>query len=111
MAHDAEDTRDADPALDPSANYDYRGGPDNRADLVAALEARVEGDVRFDSYTRELYATDASAYEELPIGVVSPVPTRGSPSSPEAPAPVSPGKRSTRPSCSTSNDTWTLYSR
>jgi len=65
----------ADPAADPSANYDYRGGPDHRPDLVEALEARVEGDVRFDEYTRELFATDASAYEELPIGVVSPVST------------------------------------
>ncbi|MFB6151266.1 MAG: FAD-binding and (Fe-S)-binding domain-containing protein [Haloarculaceae archaeon] len=63
------------PAADPSADYDYRGGPENRPDLVAALDARVEGDVRFDEYTRELYATDASAYEQPPIGVVAPVST------------------------------------
>jgi len=65
----------SDPALDSGANYDYRGGGNERPDLVSALEARVEGDVRFDTYTRELYATDASAYEQLPIGVVAPVST------------------------------------
>ncbi|MEF8839458.1 MAG: FAD-linked oxidase C-terminal domain-containing protein [Haloarculaceae archaeon] len=75
MAHEPTRSSNADPAVDPSANYDYRGGPDHRPDLVEALETRVEGDVRFDSYTRELFATDASAYEELPIGVVSPVST------------------------------------
>ena len=61
------------PAADPRANYDYRGGSDHRPDLKTALDARVEGDVRFDTYTRELFATDASAYEQRPIGVVSPV--------------------------------------
>ena len=70
MAYDSHPT---DPAADPSANYDYRGGGDHRPDLKAALDARVDGDVRFDTYTRELFATDASAYEQRPIGVVSPV--------------------------------------
>jgi FAD/FMN-containing dehydrogenase/Fe-S oxidoreductase len=64
-----------DPAADPRADYDYQGPDVERPDLLAALEARVEGDVRFDSYTRELYATDASAYEQLPIGVVAPTST------------------------------------
>jgi len=63
------------PSLDPDADYDYRGEAVERPDLSAALESRVEGDVRFDDYTRELYATDASAYEELPVGVVAPVST------------------------------------
>ena len=35
----------------------------------------VAGDVRFDSYSRQLYATDASAYEVTPIGVVFPTST------------------------------------
>ncbi|WP_256684443.1 FAD-binding and (Fe-S)-binding domain-containing protein [Halococcus qingdaonensis] len=59
-----------DPADD--ANYDYRGGAVDRPALVDELEARVEGDVRFDEYSRNLYATDASAYEIPPIGVVFP---------------------------------------
>ena len=65
-----------DPAASPRSNYDHQGGREHRSDLVSALEERVEGDVRFDAYTRELFATDASAYEELPIGVVSPVSTK-----------------------------------
>ena len=68
-------TRPADPATDPRSDYDYRSSEVERPDLLADLEARVEGDVRFDTYTRELYATDASAYEQLPIGVVAPVST------------------------------------
>jgi FAD/FMN-containing dehydrogenase/Fe-S oxidoreductase len=63
-----------DPSSDGRANYDYRGEGE-RPEWVAALEARVDGDVRFDTYTRELYATDASAYRELPIGVVAPTST------------------------------------
>ncbi len=61
-----------DPATDQAANYDYTGGGVARPDLVDALAARVDGDVRFDSYSRELYATDASIYEVTPIGVVYP---------------------------------------
>jgi FAD/FMN-containing dehydrogenase/Fe-S oxidoreductase len=64
-----------DPATDPRANYDYQSPTDAHEELRAALEARVDGEVRFDSYTRELYATDASAYEQLPIGVVAPTDT------------------------------------
>ncbi len=64
-----------DPATDDRANYDYTNGDAERPDLVADLEARVEGDVRFDEYSRELYATDASAYEVTPIGVVFPTST------------------------------------
>jgi len=57
------------------SNYDYRTDEIERPELVAALESRVDGEVRFDTYTRHLYATDASAYEQLPIGVVAPVST------------------------------------
>ncbi len=62
------------PAADPRADYDYAGGPvpEEHADLVAGLRERVDGEVRFDEYTRTLYATDASAYEVLPVGVVFP---------------------------------------
>ncbi|SMO50017.1 FAD-binding and (Fe-S)-binding domain-containing protein [Halorubrum cibi] len=60
--------------IDPreGGNFEYTGGEVERPDLVDALDRRVEGDVRFDDYSRRLYATDASAYEVTPIGVVFP---------------------------------------
>ncbi len=61
-----------DPATDERAVYDYTSGDADDPGLVADLEALVDGDVRFDTYSRELYATDASAYEVTPIGVVFP---------------------------------------
>ena len=66
------DARSADPSTDPRANYDYQGGEEHRPELVAALQERIDGEVRFDEYSRQLYATDASAYEVTPIGVVFP---------------------------------------
>jgi len=67
-------TEESDPAADPRADYDYVGGAvdDAHADLVAGLRDRVAGEVRFDEFTRSLYATDASAYEVTPVGVVVP---------------------------------------
>ena len=62
----------ADPADDPRSNYDYRSSEIEEPELVDDLEAIVEGEVRFDTYSRNLYATDASAYHQLPIGVVVP---------------------------------------
>ena len=63
---------EGDPAADSRANYDYRDDEVDRPGLVADLEELVDGDVRFDSYTRSLYATDASIYEVTPVGVVFP---------------------------------------
>ena len=40
--------------------------------LEARLRATVRGEVRFDAASRALYATDASNYRQLPIGVVLP---------------------------------------
>ena len=40
--------------------------------LQARLERAVEGEVRFDAFTRGLYATDASHYQVEPLGVVFP---------------------------------------
>ncbi len=40
--------------------------------LAEALRQRVKGDVRFDPGARALYATDASNYRQVPIGVVLP---------------------------------------
>jgi len=66
------DPRADDPAADPRAEYDYVGGDIDRPELVSALEERIDGEVRFDEYSRRLYATDASAYEVTPVGVVLP---------------------------------------
>ncbi|HXG51689.1 MAG TPA: FAD-linked oxidase C-terminal domain-containing protein [candidate division Zixibacteria bacterium] len=41
-------------------------------DLAAELQKRIEGEVRFDRYTRLLYSTDASIYQIEPIGVIVP---------------------------------------
>ncbi len=41
-------------------------------DLERELRRQVEGDVRFDTYSRLLYSTDASMYQMEPIGVVIP---------------------------------------
>jgi len=73
--YDARRRRRRDPATESRSNYDYRSPDVERPDIVADLGARIEGDVRFDTYTRELYATDASAYEQLPTGVVAPTST------------------------------------
>ncbi|HZX33515.1 MAG TPA: FAD-binding and (Fe-S)-binding domain-containing protein [Rhodocyclaceae bacterium] len=48
-----------------------RAGVDARA-LEADLKAAIAGEVRFDSGSRALYATDASNYRQVPIGVVIP---------------------------------------
>jgi FAD/FMN-containing dehydrogenase/Fe-S oxidoreductase len=50
------------------------GGPAaaNGTDLERELRRVVEGEVRFDAMTRQLYATDASMYQAEPIGVVLP---------------------------------------
>ncbi|MBI2352048.1 MAG: FAD-binding oxidoreductase, partial [Deltaproteobacteria bacterium] len=46
--------------------------PKDYQDIESALKKRVEGEVRFDKYSRLLYSTDASIYEIEPIGVVLP---------------------------------------
>ncbi len=68
----AQDSKTEGPAADNRAGYDYTGGGVDRPGLVEDLERLVAGEVRFDEYTRELYATDASAYEVTPVGVVFP---------------------------------------
>ena len=42
------------------------------AALASALQREIRGEVRFDSGSRALYATDASNYRQIPIGVVLP---------------------------------------
>ncbi|WP_214110439.1 FAD-binding and (Fe-S)-binding domain-containing protein [Acrocarpospora catenulata] len=41
--------------------------------LERALRNRVAGEVRFDTGSRAMYATDASNYRQVPIGVVAPL--------------------------------------
>jgi FAD/FMN-containing dehydrogenase/Fe-S oxidoreductase len=72
MTNSTREFERIDPARDSDAKYDYQGGSQYEPEMVAELDSRVAGDVRFDTYTRQLYATDASVYEELPIGVVAP---------------------------------------
>jgi FAD/FMN-containing dehydrogenase/Fe-S oxidoreductase len=59
-------------AFDDQADYDFVGNGVERPKLVDDLRRQITGEVRFDVYTRQLYATDASAYEVTPIGVVFP---------------------------------------
>ena len=40
--------------------------------LAAELKSIVKGEVRFDEASRALYATDASNYRQVPIGLVLP---------------------------------------
>src|SRR5712692_4259408 len=42
------------------------------AALAEALRREIKGEVRFDNGSRALYATDASNYRQVPIGVVLP---------------------------------------
>jgi FAD/FMN-containing dehydrogenase/Fe-S oxidoreductase len=44
----------------------------NPGALEADLKFQVDGEVRFDTTSRALYATDASNYRQVPIGVVIP---------------------------------------
>ena len=43
-----------------------------REELAELLRRRVDGEVRFDDYSRILYSTDASIYRMDPVGVVIP---------------------------------------
>ena len=43
-----------------------------RGALAARLAAEVAGDVMFDAFNRGRYATDASFYQMMPLGVVAP---------------------------------------
>ena len=45
----------------------------NAAGLEHELRTTVRGEVRFDDAVRALYATDASNYRQIPIGVITPL--------------------------------------
>ncbi|GAB5537864.1 MAG: FAD-binding and (Fe-S)-binding domain-containing protein [Rubricoccaceae bacterium] len=46
--------------------------PARLAEFAAALRPRISGDLRLDDLHRALYATDASLYREMPLGVLIP---------------------------------------
>src|SRR3990172_5096677 len=58
-----------------SSSTRWQGGM-SHAELERELRQVVEGEVRFDKYSRLLYSTDASIYQIEPIGVVIPRGTR-----------------------------------
>ncbi|MGM9469793.1 FAD-binding and (Fe-S)-binding domain-containing protein [Streptomyces murinus] len=51
---------------------DMSGSATDRAALIAALRAEVDGEVRFDAGSCGAYATDGSNYRQVPLGVVVP---------------------------------------
>ena len=46
--------------------------PSKQNGLAAILVKEVAGDVMFDAFNRGRYATDASFYQMMPLGVVAP---------------------------------------
>ena len=59
-------------ALPPSSHGKPVDSFAKAADLEHALKSAVRGEVRFDRGSRALYASDASNYRQVPIGVVMP---------------------------------------
>ncbi|HWW87485.1 MAG TPA: FAD-binding oxidoreductase, partial [Vicinamibacterales bacterium] len=60
------------PSLPPSSHAIPIDSFAQAAELASALAQVVRGDVRFDRGSRALYATDASNYRQVPIGLVVP---------------------------------------
>ncbi|MFW6153306.1 MAG: FAD-binding oxidoreductase, partial [Halobacteriota archaeon] len=50
----------------------FHGSDPRATPLATAIDARIDGSVRADTYTRHLFATDASLYRALPVAVVFP---------------------------------------
>jgi len=57
----------------PSSHARYNERFPAAADLEQALRQKIRGEVRFDDTSRALYATDASNYRHIPIGLVIPL--------------------------------------
>ncbi|RSL17321.1 FAD/FMN-containing dehydrogenase [Edaphobacter aggregans] len=57
----------------PSSHARYNERFPAAADLEQALRQKIRGEVRFDDTSRALYATDASNYRHIPIGLVLPL--------------------------------------
>ena len=59
-------------AKQPNSGYRRTSGDVDAEALASELRKRIRGEVRFDNGSRALYATDASNYRQIPIGVVCP---------------------------------------
>src|SRR6266851_2560357 len=57
----------------PSSHARYNDTFPAAAELEQKLRATIRGEVRFDAGSRALYATDASNYRHIPIGLVVPL--------------------------------------
>ena len=53
-------------------NFHVTPSDEQLASFQQALEANLDGEVRFDKISRALYSTDASVYQIMPLGVVIP---------------------------------------
>ncbi len=60
------------PPRDGRSDFDFASDRGVPSPELAAIEELVEGTVRFDEYSKQLYATDASIYAVTPLGVVFP---------------------------------------
>src|SRR5437762_2419119 len=60
------------PAKQPNGGYRRTSGDVDAEALASELRSSIRGEVRFDAGSRALYATDASNYRQVPIGVVIP---------------------------------------
>ncbi len=49
-----------------------QGEAEKLVDAADSMAGQIDGDVRFDQYSRMLYSTDASVYQIMPLGVVLP---------------------------------------
>src|SRR2546429_2314050 len=59
-------------AKQPNSGYRRTSGEVDAEALASELRRRIRGEVRFDAGSRALYASDASNYRQVPIGVVIP---------------------------------------
>lgn len=111
------------PATDDSADYNDRVSEVHRPAVRNNLDELVSGEVRFEDYSRALYATGATACEVPPIGIVFPTSTADVPAivgyyTKHSPAVLQrgggtslAGQTVNRGSCWISPDTWTTSSR
>ena len=61
---------------DRRSQYDFQGNAETISPELAEIAGLADGEVRFDTYTKQLYATDASLYAVTPLGVVFPTSTK-----------------------------------
>src|SRR3989440_8867448 len=59
-------------AKQPNSGHRRTSGNVDAEALASELRSSIRGEVRFDTGSRALYATDASNYRQVPIGVVLP---------------------------------------